>query len=79
MSSDSVTAFEAPIDGEKAAPLLTLEDLLSSESEVLRRVARSQTEATAMSGHNSSTNGHNMSGMHTSHTSAKSERLVDSK
>jgi hypothetical protein len=79
MSSDTETAFAAPIDGAKAGPLLTLEDLLSSESEVLRRVAQSQSQATSMSGHFSSTGGHNSSGQHSSHTSAQSERVLDHK
>lgn len=57
-----------------AEPALTLQDLLDAESEVLKRVGREYGTERAMAGHNSSTSGHNMSGIHSSHTSAKVER-----
>ena len=56
---------------------LTLTDLLDAESEVLRRIARSQAEQPSMAGHYSSTGGHNMSGSHSSHTMAKVERPLE--
>ena len=58
-------------------PKLTLEDLLSAESEVLKRVGRSYGVERAMAGHYSSTSGHNSSGSHSSHTMAKVERPLD--
>ena len=59
-------------------PALTLDDLLKAESAVLRRVGRNYGSGErAMAGHNSTTTGHNMSGSHSSHTSAKVERPLE--
>ena len=54
---------------------LSLDDLLSAESEVLRRLGDQQSNAgPSMAGHYSSTGGHSSSGSHSSHTSAKIEK-----
>ena len=53
---------------------LTLDDLLKSESAVLKRIGLQAIEGPIAAGHYSSTSGHNSSGSHGSHTSAKSER-----
>ena len=55
---------------------LSLDDLLSAESEVLRRLGDQQSTnaGPSMSGHYSSTGGHSSSGGHTSHTSAMIEK-----
>jgi hypothetical protein len=58
-------------------PDLTLGDLLKAESEVLRRIGQNTTERQS-SGHYSNTSGHNSSGSHSSHTSAKAERPLES-
>jgi hypothetical protein len=58
-------------------PALTLDDLLNAESEVLKRVGREYGAERSMAGHNSTTTGHNMSGQHSSHTSAKVERPLE--
>lgn len=57
---------------------LTLEDLMQSESAVLRRINDDfqQDEGFAMAAHNSTTSGHNSSGTHTSHTSAIGEDVL---
>ena len=55
------------------SPMLTLDDLLVSESEVLKRIGRERLAQEAITaGHNSSTSGHNMSGTHQSHSMATS-------
>lgn len=61
---------------QQPSPKLTLDDLLKSESEALRRIAR-DAHTNRMAGHNSSTNGHNSSGVHNSHSSAKLERPLE--
>jgi hypothetical protein len=54
---------------------LSLDDLLTAESEVLRRLGDEQTNnSPTMAGHYSSTNGHSSGGSHSSHTSAKIEK-----
>lgn len=58
-------------------PILSLQDLLDAESEVLRRVGRDYDTERAMAGHNSMSTGHRMSGTHTSHTSAKVETPLE--
>lgn len=65
-------------DQVQAVPALTLEDLMQSESAVLRRINDDfqQDEGLAMAGHNSTTTGHNSSGSHTSHTSAVGENVL---
>ncbi|VTY39420.1 Uncharacterised protein [Xylophilus ampelinus] len=65
-------------DGAKSEAALTLEDLMQSESAVLRRINEEfqQDEGNAMASHNSTTNGHNSSGTHTSHTSAIGENVL---
>lgn len=57
-------------------PALTLEDLLKSESEVLRRVGQEHGTERSMGGHNSggSQAGHQSGSTHNSHTSARPER-----
>lgn len=57
---------------------LTLEDLLQSESAVLRRINEDfqRDGDLTMASHNSTTTGHNSSGIHTSHTSAMKENLL---
>ena len=57
---------------------LTLEDLLQSESAVLRRINDDfqRDGDLTMASHNSTTTGHNSSGVHTSHTSAMKENLL---
>ena len=57
-------------------PELTLADLLKAESEVLRRIGRNPTESQP-GAHYSNTWGHNSSGSHSSHTSAKAERPLE--
>jgi len=62
-------------EGEVKTEDVTLEDLLAAESEVLRRIGTEQLEGgPTMSGHYSNTSGHNSSGSHTSHNSARIER-----
>jgi hypothetical protein len=57
---------------------ITLDDLLSSESEVLNRIARDVEDGVqAMAGHSSTTSGHRSGGTHTSHSSAKVERPLE--
>lgn len=71
MEDSDATPGSQPASG---GTVLTLEQLLVSESEVLKRVARQQLQAsTSASGHYSSTSGHNMGGSHSSHTMAKVE------
>lgn len=65
-------------DQVQSVTALTLEDLMQSESAVLRRINDDfrQDEGHAMASHNSTTSGHNSSGTHTSHTSAIGEDLL---
>lgn len=56
---------------------LTLDDLLSSESAVLRRIAEEAQVEIQAAGHYSSTSGHKSSGSHSSHTSARPETPLD--
>ena len=57
---------------------ITLEDLMASESAVLKRLAEDfqEDDSHVMSAHNSTTSGHNSSGTHTSHTSAIEEKVL---
>ena len=68
-----------PAQEAESKPALTLQDLLNSESEVLRRVARDQVSENQTTAHTSTSGGHKMGGTHTSHTmNARSERpLLD--
>ena len=70
------------IDTDSALPdkedstkvVLTLQDLLEAESEVLKRVGREYSgKELAMAGHYSSTGGHKMGANHGSHTMAMGE------
>lgn len=65
-------------DNAKSEAALTLEDLMQSESAVLRRINDDfqQDEGNTMASHNSTTSGHNSSGTHTSHTSAIGENVL---
>ena len=54
--------------------LITLDDLLSSDSEVLQRIGRElEDEGLMMGGHQSSTSGHRSNGSHSSHSSSTVE------
>ena len=64
-----------PHSSEESA--LTLNDLLSAESHVLRRLAEDRIGDRAMAGHYSTTSGHNSGGSHTAHSMAKQERPLD--
>ena len=55
-------------------PRISLDDLLQSESEVLRRIAEEIDAPPHAAGHSSTTSGHRSGGTHSSHTSAKPER-----
>lgn len=65
-------------DQVQSVTALTLEDLMQSESAVLRRINDDfqQDEGRTMAGHFSSTSGHNSSGQHASHTSAIGEDVL---
>jgi hypothetical protein len=73
-SSDRDPSVERPLEAQSR---LTLEDLLASESSVLRRLGQEQTTNTPTTAHYSNTGGHNSSGGHSSHTSAKIERPLE--
>jgi hypothetical protein len=76
--TNEVSSTESDNSGIGAAePLLTLEDLVYAESEVLQRVARDHGNERAMAGHYSSTSGHKASSGHASHVSAKVENPLD--
>lgn len=52
-------------------PLITLDELLSSESSMLQRIGRElEDEVVLMAGHSSTTSGHRSSGSHSSHSSS---------
>jgi hypothetical protein len=70
---NSVSEASEPVDEGAQQPVLSLQDLLDAESEVLKRVGREYGTERAMAGHYSSTGGHKMGGSHTSHTMAKVE------
>ena len=62
----------------KSESALTLDDLMLSESAVLRRINDDfkRDEGSTMASHYSSTGGHNSSGTHSSHTSAIDENVM---
>ena len=62
-----------PNQVQDAEPVLTLDDLLDAESEVLNRLGRDHDAGPKMAGHNSTSTGHRMSGSHSSHVSAQAE------
>lgn len=66
------------VENTAADSHLTVEDLMNSESVVLRRLNEDfqNEDGLNMASHNSTTTGHNSSGVHTSHTSAIKENLL---
>ena len=53
---------------------VTLDDLISSNSDVLNRIARDFESDNQTTAHNSSTSGHSSNGSHNSHSSSQIEQ-----
>ena len=62
------------VNPEARETLVTLDDLLSSNSDVLNRIARNIENANETTAHSSQVSGHSSSGSHNSHSSSQIEQ-----